>query len=905
MRGASSSATPWHSREPDEVLAELAASEQGLSGEQVAERLARHGENRLPAPPRSGPLRRFLRQFHNVLIYVLLAAALGTALLQHWVDTGVILGVVVINAIVGFLQEGKAEQALEAIRGMLSPKALVLRDGQRRTVPAEQLVPGDLVFLQAGDRVPADLRLLRCHNLRLDEAMLTGESVAVDKQIDAVDADADLGDRRGMAFSGTLVAFGQGRGVVVGTGAATEIGRISTLLGEVETLTTPLLREIATFGRWLSGAIVVLAGMTFAFGYWGRHYDLLETFLAAVSLAVAAIPEGLPAIMTITLAIGVQRMAVRNAIIRRLPAVETLGSVTTICTDKTGTLTRNEMTVKTLLTAEESYEVSGVGYAPHGGIHHAGEEVALEQHPVLAEALRAILLCNDAELQRRDGGWHLEGDPTEGALVVAGLKAGLDAREVARHYPRDDVIPFESLYKFMVTLHHHHEGGQRLLFLKGAPERVLAVCDRERTRDGDRPLDRPRWEQRMDAIAARGQRLLAVALKPMDEERRTLAFPDVEAGGLTLVAVCGIIDPPREEAIAAVRQCQQAGIVVKMITGDHAVTARAIADELGIRTAGGVVPGHVLEPLSDGELEALVREVDVFARATPEHKLRLVRALQAGGQVVAMTGDGVNDAPALKRADVGVAMGIKGSEAAREAAAMVLADDNFASIAHAVEEGRTVYDNLRKAILYILPTSGGEALTIMAAVLLGMTLPLLPAQVLWVNMVTAVTLSLALAFEPAEPGVMRRRPRDPGAPILSGFLVWRAGFVSLLLLAGTFGHFLWMERQGVEIELARTVAINALVMGEIAYLFNSRYILEPAWNRAGLLGSRAVLFAVGGLVVLQALFTYSAPLQLLFGTAPLGVKEWASILAFGVILFALVELEKALFRRRGRGAPRV
>jgi magnesium-transporting ATPase (P-type) len=689
-----------------------------------------------------------------------------------------------------------------------------------------------------------------------------------------------------------------------GTGAATEIGRISTLLGEVETLTTPLLREIATFGRWLSGAIVVLAAITFAFGYWGRHYDILETFLAAVSLAVAAIPEGLPAIMTITLAIGVQRMAVRNAIIRRLPAVETLGSVTTICTDKTGTLTRNEMTVKSLLTAEESYEVSGVGYAPHGGIHHAGEEVALEQHPVLAEALRAILLCNDAELQQRDGGWHLEGDPTEGALVVAGLKAGLDAREVARHYPRDDVIPFESLYKFMVTLHHHHEDGQRLLFLKGAPERVLAVCDRERTRDGDRPLDRPRWEQRMDAIAARGQRLLAVALKPMEEDRRTLAFPDVEAGGLTLVAVCGIIDPPREEAIAAVRQCQQAGIVVKMITGDHAVTARAIADELGIRTAGGVVPGHALEPLSDGELAALVREVDVFARATPEHKLRLVRALQAGGQVVAMTGDGVNDAPALKRADVGVAMGIKGSEAAREAAAMVLADDNFASIAHAVEEGRTVYDNLRKAILYILPTSGGEALTIMAAVLLGLTLPLLPAQVLWVNMVTAVTLSLALAFEPAEPGVMRRPPRDPGAPILSGFLIWRVGFVSLLLLAGTFGHFLWMERQGVEIELARTVAINALVMGEIAYLFNSRYILEPAWNCAGLLGSRAVLVAVGVLLVLQALFTYSPPLQFLFGTVPLGAKEWGSILAFGVILFALVELEKALFRRRGRGAPR-
>lgn len=887
----------WHSQETTTILSQLEATEQGLTSAQIPGRLERYGYNRLPAPPHSGPLKRFLLQFHNVLIYVLLAAALSTGLLQHWVDTGVILGVVVINAIVGFIQEGKAEQALKAIRGMLSPRALVLRDGQRSTVPAEELVPGDTVFLQAGDRVPADLRLLRAHNMRIDEAMLTGESVAVDKQTAAVDANADLGDRSCMAFSGTLVAFGQGQGVVVGTGANTQIGHISTLLGEVETLTTPLLRDIATFGRWLSGAIVILAAITFGFGYWVRHYDMMETFLAAVSLAVAAIPEGLPAIMTITLAIGVQRMAVRNAIIRRLPAVETLGSVTTICSDKTGTLTRNEMTVKTVLTAEHSYEVGGVGYEPHGGFSLAGKDAALEDHPVLTEGLRGVLLCNDAELQQRDGYWHLEGDPTEGALVVAGIKAGLDAQKLAGQYPRDDVIPFESSYKFMATLHHHHEAGQRLLFLKGAPERVLALCDRERTREGDRSLDQQCWEQRMDAIASRGQRLLAVAVKTTDSEKSTLSFSDVEGGGLTLVAVCGLIDPPRDEAIAAVKECQQAGIVVKMITGDHAGTASAIADELGIRTAGGVIPGHELEQLTDAELERLVHEVDVFARATPEHKLRLVKALQAGNQVVAMTGDGVNDAPALKRADVGVAMGIKGSEAAREAADMVLADDNFASIAHAVEEGRTIYDNLRKAILYILPTSGGEALTIMAAVLMGITLPLLPAQVLWVNMVTAVTLSLALAFEPAEPGVMRRRPRAPGTPILSGFLIWRVIFVSVLLLIGTFGHFLWMQQQGVAIELARTVAINTLVMGEIAYLFNSRYILEPAGNRAGLLGSRPVLIAIGMLVVLQALFTYAPPFQYLFGTAPLGGREWAGILAFGVALFAVVELEKAIVRR--------
>jgi len=888
----------WHSQESAEILNRLDATERGLSSAQVGARLERYGYNRLLPPEQTGPLRRFLLQFHNVLIYVLIAAAVGTALLQHWVDTGVILGVVLINAIIGFIQEGKAEQALDAIRNMLSPRALVLRDGQRRTVRAEELVPGDVVFLQAGDKVPADLRLLRVHNMRIDEAMLTGESVAVDKRTEAVNANADLGDHSCMAFAGTLVAFGQGRGVVIGTGADTQIGRISTLLGEVETLTTPLLRDIAVFGRWLSLAIVALASLTFAFGFWVRDNDFLDTFLAAVSLAVAAIPEGLPAIMTITLAIGVQRMATRNAIIRRLPAVETLGSVTTICTDKTGTLTRNEMTVKSIITADDTFEVSGVGYEPHGGFNRDGQDVEPDAHPVLAEALRGILLCNDAELQCRNGAWVPEGDPTEGALVVAALKGGLIPSEINERYPRDDVIPFESAYKFMVTLHHHHTGDQRFIILKGAPERVLAVCNRERTRDGDRAIEHGKWDSRMNAIAARGQRLLAVAVKTVDADKHTLEFPDVEGGGLTLVAVCGIIDPPRTEAIAAIRECQRAGIGVKMITGDHAVTARAIADEIGIRTAGGVMAGHELEQVSDNELERIVRQVDVFARTTPEHKLRLVRAIQANGHVVAMTGDGVNDAPALKRADVGMAMGIKGSEAAKEAAEMVLADDNFASIVHAVEEGRTVYDNLRKAILFVLPTNGGEGFTIMAAVLLGLTLPLTPAQVLWVNMVTAVTLALALAFEPTEPGVMRRPPRPPNTPLLSGFLIWRVGFVSVLLLAGTFGHFLWMEWLGADVSLARTAAINTLVMGELVYLFNSRYILEPVFNHSGILGSRAVLIAVGVLIILQLLFTYAPPLQFLFGTTALGWSEWAIILAFGMVLFVLVELEKAWFRRR-------
>ncbi|WP_018949991.1 cation-transporting P-type ATPase [Thioalkalivibrio sp. ALMg11] len=888
----------WHALKNDEVLQRLKADEHGLDSADAEQRLQEIGPNRLPETARTGPIQRFLLQFHNVLIYVLIAAAIGTALLGHWLDTWVILGVVLINAIIGYIQEGKAEKALDAIRQMLSPKAQVLRDGQRRSIPAETLVPGDIVYLQAGDRVPADLRLTAAHNMRIDEAALTGESVASDKQTAPVETESDLGDRLSMAYSGTLVAFGQGRGVVVGTGADTEIGRISTLIGEVETLTTPLLRQIAQFGRGLSVAIGVLAAATFAFGFWVRDYDLVETFLAAVSLAVAAIPEGLPAIMTITLAIGVQRMAARHAIIRRLPAVETLGSVTTICSDKTGTLTRNEMTVKSIVTAEAEYELAGVGYEPHGGITRDGEDVSPEADPLLAETLRGILLCNDAELYRSDDHWTMEGDPTEGALIAAAMKGGLEPKEINELFVRDDLIPFESSYKFMATLHHDHEGGA-FIFLKGAPERVLAVCSHQRTADGDQPLESEHWQEWMDAVAARGQRLLALATRRVADHKRELEFADVEDGGLSLVAVCGIIDPPRDEAIAAVATCQQAGIRVKMITGDHGVTARAIADELGIDTAGGVVVGHELESATDGELEDMVQRVDVFARATPEHKLRLVRAIQSHHEVVAMTGDGVNDAPALKRADVGIAMGIKGTEAAREASEMVLADDNFASIANAVEEGRTVYDNLKKAVLFLLPTNGGQAFTIVAAILLGLTLPLTPVQVLWVNMVTAVTLALALAFEPTEPGVMQRPPRPPRAPLLSGFLIWRVGFVSALLVAGTFGHFLWLEQQGVADEFARTVAINTLVMGQLFFLFNSRYILEPSFNLEGLFGSRPVLIAVAALILLQGLFTYAPPLQFLFGTTAIGPEEWARILIFGIVLFIVVELEKAFLRRRG------
>lgn len=889
--------TAWHAQVAAEALSYWRTERQGLSSEGVRERLERYGPNALTPPEKSGPLRRFLRHFHNVLIYILLLAALGTALLGHWVDTGVILAVVLINTLIGFIQEGKAEKALDAIRNMLSPKAVVMRDGKRREVPADQLVPGDIIYLQAGDRVPADVRLLEVKNLRVEEAVLTGESVPVEKAVDPVPEDAPLGDRSCMAFSGTLVAFGRGLGVVVGTGTHTEIGRISEMLGEVQSLQTPLVRQMEQFGHWLAVVIIFISAATFAFGYWIRNYPLDEMFLAAVSLAVSTIPEGLPAIMTIALAIGVQKMARRNAIIRRLPAVETLGSVSAICSDKTGTLTRNEMTVQVVVTAEQRFDVTGVGYEPRGGFLLNESDVDPDGYPALGETLLAGLLCNDAVLYEREGQWVMEGDPTEGALLTAACKAGLDPQQQQGRLPRTDVIPFDSDHKYMATLLHDHEGHGRV-FLKGAPERVLALCDSERTGEGDTSIVLDTWQRHMEEIAARGQRLLALAVRTAVPEQHELTYEQVESGGFTLLALLGIIDPPRDEAIRAVTQCREAGIQVKMITGDHLVTARAIGEQLGMGNGIAALSGHELEEMDEVSLRRKVQEVDVFARTTPEHKLRLVQALQADGRIVAMTGDGVNDAPALKRADVGVAMGRKGTEAAKEAAEMVLTDDNFASIAHAVEEGRTVYDNIRKAILHTLPTNAGQSLTIMMAILMGMALPLTPVQVLWVNMVTSVTLAMALAFESAEPGVMTRPPRSPQAPLLSGFLLWRIPFVAILLWAGTFGHFVWMgEVVGVSDDLARTVAINTLVAGQAFYLLNLRLIHQPVLIDWAVFRSRAMWIAIGVLIVLQTAFTFAPFMNTLFGTTPVPLEHWWRILLFGLLVFIIVETEKVIIRK--------
>ncbi len=905
------SKTNWHAIEKDEVINLLETSPEGLSRDEVERRREQYGRNVLPPPPRHGPIKRFLLQFHNVLIYVLIAAAVVTAILGHWIDTGVIFGVVLINAIIGFIQEGKAERAIDSIRKMLSLNALVRREGARKSIPSEELVPGDIVFLQSGDKVPADLRLFEVKSLRVDEAALTGESVAVAKEVDPAGEEAVVGDRKCMAYSGTLVTYGQASGVVVATGAETELGRINEMLSAVEAMVTPLLRQIAGFGRALTAAILGVCALAFIFGYVVRDYDFSTIFLAMVGVAVAAIPEGLPAIITITLAIGVQQMAKRNAIVRKLPAVETLGSVTVICSDKTGTLTRNEMMVKTVITADRVFDVSGSGYAPEGDIMELPggaeaifsdsdshpEAVEAKAHSVLQELARVGLLCNDSSLNRESGdGWSLEGDPTEGALLSLGLKSGLETEAELQNTPRTDSIPFESEHRFMATLHHDHQGGT-FVYLKGAPEQVIERCVSQRGSEGDESVDAEFWKGAMERIARRGQRMLGFAVKQFDEEKTSLSFSDVE-DGFVFLGLTGLIDPPRSEVVDAIAECRSGGIRVKMITGDHALTAVSIGKELGIGDGETYLTGEDLEKMPDEELVRRAPDVDVFARTSPEHKLRLVRALHACGEVVAMTGDGVNDAPALKQASVGVAMGIKGTEVSKQASEMVLADDNFASITAAVREGRTVYANIKKSIHFILPTNGGQAFTIIAAVMVGAAvMPITPPQILWVNMVTAVTLALALAFEPAEPGIMRRPPRPPGQPLLTFFGIWRIMFVSVLLLATTFGFFMTARMQGASEALAQTYAVNALVIGEIFYLFNSRFDTRSSLSWEGLTGNRYVLYAVGIIIVLQLAFTYAPPMQFLFATEGLPAVAWALMALAGLIIFFVVEAEKAVWRR--------
>jgi cation-transporting ATPase F len=886
---------PWHHLPADEVIRLLESDrEKGLDPFKVDACRKRFGPNVITGKRGKGPLLRFLLQFHQPLIYILIVAGTFTAFLQEWVDAGVVFGVVLVNAFIGYIQEAEAVKAIEALNRTVTTGATVLRAGEIQRIPSSEVVPGDIVLLQSGDKAPADMRLFQTRGLQVDESALTGESVPVDKMPEVLDRDTGLADRRNMAYASGLVTYGQGGGIVVATGDETEVGRISHLISTTESLETPLTRKIARFSRTLLYAILALAVVTFAAGLL-RGQSVVDMFMAAVALSVGAIPEGLPAAMTITLAIGVARMARRRAIIRKLTAVETLGSTTVICSDKTGTLTENQMTVQEILAGGERFEVTGAGYAPSGRILKQGIAVDTSATPALMECLKAGLLCNDGLLSEKEGRWAVQGDPTEGALVVSAVKAGLDKATVEKESPRIDRIPFESQHRYMATLHDGGTDAPGIVYAKGSVETILEKSAFSLDRAG-RPvvLDVEGIHRAVEEMAAGGLRVLAFAKGEIKQGTTGLNHPDV-ASGMTFLGLQGMIDPPRQEAILAVRKCYTAGIRVKMITGDHALTASSIARQIGLHDPSDVVTGEVLMEISDADLIDVADRTVVFARVNPEQKLRIVSALQAKGHVVAMTGDGVNDAPALKRADIGVAMGLTGTEVAKEAADMVLMDDNFASIEAAVEEGRGIFDNLTKFIVWTLPTNIGEGLVILAAIFAGVTLPILPVQILWINMTTAVLLGLTLAFEPMEPGVMTRPPRDPGAPILTGVLIWRLFIVGLLLLGGAFGLFEWERRTGATIAEARTVAVNVFVLVELFYLFHCRSLTQSLF-RLGFFSNPFLLAGVAIMSLLQVLFTYLPAMNTMFHSAPIRPGAWGRILAVSVLASIVVVAEKRIRR---------
>lgn len=885
--------TKWHSTDTEDIIDRLkTSSEKGLTNQEAETRLQEFGKNVLPEGKKRSSLMLFLSQFNNILIFLLFAAAVITALMNHWIDTFVILAVVIINSVIGFIQEGKAEKAIDSIKKMMSLEAVVIREEHRKKINAEELVPGDLILLNSGDKIPADVRLLSAKNFRSEESVLTGESTDVAKKNDVVSESASIGDRVNMAFSGTVVTSGEATGIVVGTGINTEIGKISRMLSDVEEITTPLLQKIHSFGKLLSLFIIGVGLLVMVFGFFFREYLFTELIMAVIGLVVAFIPEGLPAIMTITLAIGVQRMAQRHAIIRKLPSVETLGAVSVICSDKTGTLTRNEMTVKTVITPQEVYEVEGEGYKPEGDILREGKKVEFKEERVLDLLAKCVKACNNSEVveQEDNDDWKLIGTPTEGALMTFALKGGLTDYKPQRL----DSLPFDSEHKYMATLNDTKE--KRYIFVKGAPEKLLEMCDKQLTDKGSSDIDKDFWKEQFEKFAAKGERLIGAAYREVDSKTDTLQTEDIEKD-LTMLGMLGIIDPPRPEALAAIKECKEAGIRVVMITGDHAITAQTIAEELGIENSSDVVTGSELEEMDDKQLIKVAGDHNVFARTSPEHKLRLVKALQANNLLCAMTGDGVNDAPALKRANIGIAMGIKGTEVAKDSSEMILSDDNFASIVNAVEEGRTVYDNIKKTILFLLPANGAEATVIIAAILFGLTMPITPVQILWVNMVSAVTLALALSVEPMEKKVMKLPPRKPGESILGGYFVWRVLFVSLLSGGLTFSLFLRNYSQGLyDIETARTIAVNMLVAGHLFYLFTCRKLYDTTFNKQ-FFDNKYVFYSIVLLIILQVIFTYLPVMNSLFGTTYLPFNLWKFPLAAGLIVFTAVEIEKMIVRK--------
>lgn len=884
----------WHHLPADEVIDLLDSDKvKGLDLFEVEHRRKHFGPNAITGKKGNGPFLRFLLQFHQPLIYILIAAGTVTALLQEWVDAGVIFGVVLVNAFIGFIQEAKAVKAIEALARTMTTEATVLRAGEKLRISSAEVVPGDIVLLQSGDKVPADMRLFQTKDLQVDESALTGESVPANKKPHVLDHNTGLADRRNMAYASTLVTYGQGTGIVVAIGDKTEVGRISELIETTDQLETPLTRKIARFSNILLYAILALAAITFIAGLI-RGQPVVDMFMAAVALAVGAIPEGLPAALTITLAIGVARMARKQAIIRKLPAVETLGSTTVICSDKTGTLTENQMTVQEVYAGGEQFEVTGAGYTPSGQFLRNGVAVDASMLPALTECLKAGLLCNDSMLSEKEGRWTIQGDPTEGSLLVSAAKAGLNRVDMNTAFPRIDVIPFESQHQYMATLHSGGKERTNIIYVKGSVETVLTKCALFLDSEG-RPavLNPEAIDSEAREMAARGVRVLAFARR--ETEATGLEHSDVTSD-LIFLGLQGMIDPPRQEAILAVGKCHTAGIHVKMITGDHALTASSIALQVGLKNPSAVITGGALTEISDRELIDVADRTSVFARVTPEQKLRLVEALQIKGNVVAMTGDGVNDAPALKRADIGVAMGITGTDVAKEAADMVLTDDNFASIEAAVEEGRGIFDNLTKFIVWTLPTNLGEGLVILAAIFAGVTLPILPVQILWINMTTAILLGLMLAFEPKEPGIMSRSPRDPKTPILTGILMWRLLLVGFLLLVGAFGLFEWELMMGADIAEARTVAVNVFIIVQLFYLFNCRSLTQSMFS-LGFFSNPPLFGGAVVMLIFQMMFTYLPTMNLMFHSSPIGFGAWGRIVAVAIIVSFIVGSEK-WFRKK-------
>jgi Ca2+-transporting ATPase len=891
----------WHSLSKEEVLTHAGSSlQKGLNAAQVEEHRKRFGANRLAEIRGVNPFFLFLQQFHQPLVYILLAAGTITFLLKDWVDTGVILGVVVLNAVVGFLQESKAMRAVASLSRSLTREATVIRDGRKQRIPAEELTVGDVVLLQSGDKVPADIRLFEVRELRIDESALTGESLPVNKEDTVLPPQTPLADRSNMAYSSTLVNHGTAVGIVVAVGDQTEIGKIGKMIESADILTTPLMQQIARFSSLLLFVIIAIASLIAVLGF-VRGERLIDVFLSTIAFAVSTIPEGLPATLTIILAIGVAKMAKQGAIIRKLPAVETLGSASVICSDKTGTLTQNQMTVQKIAAGGSLYHLTGIGYAPQGEIESTDGSSPLK-NLALRECLIAGILCNEARLIQQNGTWQIEGDPTEGALLTAGYKGGFSLEALTEEFPRLDVIPFESQHQYMATLHEDRKNGQKTIYLKGSAERVLAACRSRLLADGtEEALDIASLTQEADTMAGEGFRLLALARRLADPFQNTLSHDDVQKD-LTFLGFQGMIDPPRPEVPRAIETCHKAGIEVKMITGDHRLTAFAIARKIGIvkdphSSTPAVLEGKDLAQLSDEELVTAAEKTSVFARVVPEQKLRLVQAIQARKNVVAMTGDGVNDAPSLRQADIGVAMGMTGVDVVKEVADMVIVDDNFATIEAAVEEGRGIYDNIKKFITWTLPTNVGEGLVILTSVIVGSILPILPAQILWVNLTTAILLGMTLAFEPKEPGIMERPPRDPKEPLLTPNLAFRIFLVGAILCLGALSLFFLAIHSGRTEEIARTIAVNFFVVGELFYLFNCRSLYYP-FTKIGVLSNPPLLLGASVMVVLQLLYTYLPLMHTLFQSQPITALDWLSVCALSALLYGIIELEKTLRRSR-------